>query len=456
MAVKKPVTVNPLKLSPALGASWAAQGFKKCMPLLHAAPGCTFLDKVLLTQHSREPIAITGTDIQEMNTIFGSSDDLEKKLTSFIEKSKPEFVPVIQTALPEVRGEDIEPVIDKLQQDYPDTVISLIIAADYQGSFSDGYANLVESIIKKTLETTKVNVEADKPVINVLAPSFFTAGDADAIKEILISLGFIANVLPDFTISADGSKGHYSQMSHDGTTAEKIHLATQAKFTFVLSHDMQSIADFLQEKYGVEAVDLSEHVYGLKSADALVSVLKDKFGPFFPEKIVHDRKRYVDALIDMHLTTGSAEVVVALETNHAYALLPLLNELGSKITVITPTPLKKAVTANVKLLTGDFEDLEGFYNKEGRKPDLLIANTHGRLLAQKWRIPLLRMGFPIFDHFGATLKNSFGYSGGMNLAFEIANHISDHHFMESAEYSAGFLEKINNNDEVEYESSVLQ
>ncbi len=55
---KSAILINPLKHSPAIGAAMALQGIDRALPLIHGAQGCTFLGKVLLTKHFREPIAL--------------------------------------------------------------------------------------------------------------------------------------------------------------------------------------------------------------------------------------------------------------------------------------------------------------------------------------------------------------------------------------------------------------
>src|SRR3990172_9051767 len=49
------ITINPLKHSASIGAAMALQGIDRALPVIHGAQGCTFLGKVLLTKHFREP-----------------------------------------------------------------------------------------------------------------------------------------------------------------------------------------------------------------------------------------------------------------------------------------------------------------------------------------------------------------------------------------------------------------
>ena len=60
---KRGVLINPLKHSASIGAAMALQGINNALPVIHGAQGCTFLGKVLLTKHFREPIALAGTKL---------------------------------------------------------------------------------------------------------------------------------------------------------------------------------------------------------------------------------------------------------------------------------------------------------------------------------------------------------------------------------------------------------
>ncbi len=60
--------------------------------------------------------------------------------------------------------------------------------------------------------------------------------------------------------------------------------------------------------------------------------------------------------------------------------------------------------------------------------DVLIGDYRGRYIAEKEKIPLLRVGFPICDRFGYHRKPMIGYSGVLRMAEEIANLLAGKHF----------------------------
>ncbi|TIU85901.1 MAG: nitrogenase iron-molybdenum cofactor biosynthesis protein NifN, partial [Mesorhizobium sp.] len=66
---------------------------------------------------------------------------------------------------------------------------------------------------------------------------------------------------------------------------------------------------------------------------------------------------------------------------------------------------------------GDLGDLEAL--AEGA--DLLVTHSHGRQASQRLGIPLMRVGFPIFDRLGSQHKLTILYEGTRDLIFEVAN-----------------------------------
>jgi nitrogenase molybdenum-iron protein NifN len=81
---------------------------------------------------------------------------------------------------------------------------------------------------------------------------------------------------------------------------------------------------------------------------------------------------------------------------------------GSKI-------LERVPCETVKV--GDLGDFEAL--AEGA--DLIVTHSHGRQASESLGVPLMRVGFPIFDHLGSQHKLRVGYQGARDLIFEAAN-----------------------------------
>ncbi|MGO7204208.1 nitrogenase component 1, partial [Rhizobium ruizarguesonis] len=53
--------------------------------------------------------------------------------------------------------------------------------------------------------------------------------------------------------------------------------------------------------------------------------------------------------------------------------------------------------------------------------DLLVTHSHGRQAAERLGVPLMRVGFPVFDRIGSQHKLSILYRGTRDMIFEVAN-----------------------------------
>ena len=96
---KKACAVNPLKMSAPLGASYAFMGLESCMPMMHGSQGCTSFGLVLLVRHFKEAIPLQTTAMNEVTTILGGYDNLEKALLNIRSRAKPAIIAICSTGL---------------------------------------------------------------------------------------------------------------------------------------------------------------------------------------------------------------------------------------------------------------------------------------------------------------------------------------------------------------------
>ncbi len=394
----KPVSVNPLKTSPALGAAYALQGIKGAIPLFHSAPGCTFLGKVLLTQHLREPVGLVGTDIKEMSTIMGGWEELEKRVIEIYEKFKPSLIGIIGTALSEVRGEDINQIISNFQFPISNfkSKILYISAPDYIGGFSEGYNRAVERLIEVLAKSGPVITGQ----VAALPSSSLTLSDIEEIKDTLIAFGLRPVVLPDISLSMDGSKERFSNIPLDGTTLEEIASIGRSSTVIAIGESMRRAGTTLSSKFNIPLYEIPLPI-GLESTDGLVRLLISISGNSPPGRIKRWRKRLIDGMIDSHLITGGCRIAIGLDEDILKSVSGFLREIGIEA-------------------MGATEDLEGIEDIS-RDIDLLISNSHGKETAERLGVPLMRMGFPVYDRFGEPLKLRAGYRGTLSLLSDIAN-----------------------------------
>lgn len=441
----KPVSINPLKTSPGLGAAAAIQGFRQAFPLFHAGPGCTFLSKVVLTGHMREPVALLGTDIKEMSTIFGGIELLETRIQEVIDKQNPSILAVISTSLSDVRGEDVEGAVNSIRQSGNKNVIH-IPAPDFRGGYAEGFTKAIEIVVRSFAN----NGPTIPGRLNIFPAPFMTAADMEEILEIVSSFGFTGVAIPDKSISVDGSKDSFSAASLEGTELEDVELSGRAEASISFGMHNTIAGDYLQETFDVPHFKL-EGVTGLEATDRLISVLMKISGRDPSPFIKRQRKRLVDAMVDTHLFLFGKRAAIGLDTDHLISFKSFLDEIGIDSPYLrcgTAPSGKEAYPFEIE--SGDLDDLELLMiegMKKGEPVNLLIANSHGQEIARRTGVIHYRTGFPIFDRFGEELKSRAGYRGTMNLLFEIANRFMEN---DSTHAHSGELRNDSHVDEFMY------
>ena len=152
------------------------QGVDKALPLIHGAQGCTFLAKVLLTKHFREPIALAGTKQFAEDIIMGSEENIISMVEGIIEKQGPAVVGVLSSGLSEVKGDDISAVARHFSASGSEAKVLSISTPDYGGGMETGYAAAVEALTNLAGQDDQSS-KRTKGVINVLGGCHLTPTD---------------------------------------------------------------------------------------------------------------------------------------------------------------------------------------------------------------------------------------------------------------------------------------
>ena len=410
-------SVNPIKVSPAIGAAYALQGVKNVTPVYHAAPGCTFLSKVLLTRHFREPVSIDGSDIKQAGIVYGGFEELSAKIASIATKQKPEIIAIVTSSVSELRGDDFRTVLNDLKEEHKLSQVCVVSTPDYSGGFAEGFSAAVVSLVEKFAIPGSVIEEN----MNIFPAPYMNCADVDEIKKIVKSFSLNPVVIPDISISKDGAELKYRRMAGEGASLDDIVRSARSGLSVSFGQVMKGPGDFLESKYNVTHRNLA-YSYGINATDELIHLLIDYTqNNNVPLLLKRERARLVDLMIDAHLHLSSRKVHIALEYDHAMAVKTALEEWGLDVddTVVPFLPGKKQKTGSAR--NGGLYLLEEKYTSSASQPDILIANSHGTPMAQKFNIPFLSMGFPVYDSFGGNLIGRTGYNGATSFLIEVAN-----------------------------------
>jgi nitrogenase molybdenum-cofactor synthesis protein NifE len=416
---KRPVTINPLRNSQPLGAVLALHGIDRSIPLLHGCQGCTAFGKALLIRHFREPIIINTTALTETEAIMEGSDNIIRGLIKVITRFKPEIVGIITTGLTEVKGDDIEGAIKEFRSNYPeyDSVkIISISTPDYDGAIETGYAKASESIIKGFVRKC---VRKIKGHINILPGSFLTPGDIEEIKESVEAFGLKPIVLPDISGSLDGHfTDEVSFIVRGGTKGCSLDSMGSSEATIVLGESMIMAGEIIKDITEIPLFVLKE-VSGLGAVDNLYNLLSQLSGRPIPERYIRQRRQLLDAMMDTHFYIGRKRFILALDPDHLWNIANIITSMGGIIKVAISTtisPLLDNIDAD-DVIIGDL----GVIDELGEGADIIITNSNGYYSARRFDIPLMRIGFPIFDRLGPAQKVYVGYKGTRDFLFELGN-----------------------------------
>jgi len=423
---KSAVLIDPLKHSPSIGAAIAFQGIDRALPIIHGAQGCTFLGKVLLTRHFREPISLATSKLFVEDVVMGSEEKLKQAIDGFIEKNNPALIGVLSSGLSEVKGDDVAAVVRRVQGSGSRVKVIHIPTPDFDGGLETGYARAVEGIVSSfefgvpPTSTFEGRLRSELNRVNVLAGSHLTPADFSEIRQIVESFGLKAIMLPDLS-ALDGSRQDFSPLAAGGTSMEELTAMADASFTIGLGMSMEPAAKLLQQKFGI-GYRMFDSMAGLADSDLLMQSLAEVSGRPLPTNYERQRKVLVDVMRDAHFYFGGRKMCIALEPDLAVQTSKWLDEMGATVELaVIPTLSNAAERIRAReVRIGDLYSIRGEY-------DAIIANSHAESTAKRLGIPLFELGFPVYKTFGYTSKVTVGYRGTLTMISEMANLLMKKH-----------------------------
>jgi nitrogenase molybdenum-cofactor synthesis protein NifE len=393
--LKSEITINPLKHSQSIGAAIAFQGIDRALPIIHGAQGCTFLGKVLLTKHFREPIALASTKLFTENVVMGSEENIANTANGFIEKNRPDVIGILTSGLSEVKGDDVSGIVKQLQAEHHQCNILNVSTPDYEGGLETGYAKAVEALLQFTVHSSRFT----EGQINVLVGSHLTPADFTELREIIESFGLKPIMLPDLS-ALDGSRQGFSALSIGGTKIDEIRNMGASAFTIAIGASMEPAAMILKERFGIE-YRVFEGISGLKDTDMFMEAISMLSGKQAPAKYERQRRVLIDGMRDAHFYYGNKKICVALEPDLSMQTAHWLEDMGAEVFEVDTNG------------SGLFS-VEGDFN-------LLISNSHAEDTAKRLGVPLYQMGFPVYKVLGNNSRVTIGYKGTLGLINDIAN-----------------------------------
>lgn len=436
-------TTNACKLCTPLGASLVLKGIENAVPILHGSQGCATYIRRYLISHFKEPVDIASSSFSEETAVFGGAANLKLGLDNLRRQYKPEIIGIATTCLSETIGEDVPMILREYKAANPNNGLPKIInvsTPSYTGTHMDGF----HATVKAAVDVLAVDKSATGQQIN-LFPGMVSPADLRYLKELLTDFGLSYTMLPDYSVTLDGSPwAEYQAIQEGGTKVEDIAAMGQAQasieFGQILAEE-DSAGKLLQQRFGVPCYSVGLPI-GITETDKLFDILEEISGRPTPAKYLQDRGRLIDAYVDGHKYVSQVRAVIYGEEDLVVGLATFLSEIGiipvlcasggkssyleTKIRQLVPPDM----VAEINVQTGvDFMDIQTMTAE--LSPDLLVGNSKGYALARQLNLPLVRVGFPIHDRLGGARLLHLGYGGAQHLFDKVANTIIEQRQEES-------------------------
>jgi nitrogenase molybdenum-iron protein alpha/beta subunit len=433
------ISINPLKKSQVLGATLAVLGFNKFMPLHHGSQGCTAFIKNLLTQHFRETTPMQTTAVFNVSAIMGSYSEVVEGLKIVIDSSKPAAVCIITTSLTQLRGDDVRIAINdfrKIHPEYSDIEIFVLPATDFEDDAEIGFADATLTIID-TIEFENVQDN----YLMVFGNFSLTPADIDEIKYITELFDLKILFFPDLSETLGSINNFYYKLPTGGSIYRKTFKKPIAAVG--IGNSTRKILQNLNKK-GINT-KIFPSLTGLKNTDDFIDFLYLITGKKPHKRLINQRNRLIDTMLDSHFYLCGFKVAIAAEPDLLYSTYSFLaKELGIDIIKSVTTSEREDLDELIEDYTrGDLFDFE----KTAKNAHLILTNSNGELISEKYNIHHYNIGFPIKNEIAYPLKKFIGYEGSLYLLRDIANVALK--YMEDKSYSYKHYKG------VKYESCIL-
>jgi nitrogenase molybdenum-iron protein beta chain len=445
---REALTVDPAKACQPLGAVLCALGFEKTMPYVHGSQGCVAYFRTYFNRHFKEPIACVSDSMTEDAAVFGGQKNMFAGLENAKAIYKPDMIAVSTTCMAEVIGDDLNAFITNARKaghvpdDYP---VPFAHTPSFVGSHVTGWDNMFEGIARYfTLTHMEGKTPGANGKINVV-PGFETyLGNFRVIKRMLREMGV------DFTFLSDPEEvldtpadGHF-RMYAGGTTQAEVRDAPNARTTFLLQPwQLEKTAKYVKDTWHHEVPDLPIPM-GLEWTDQWLMKVSEVTGKPIPESLEKERGRLVDMMTDSHAWLHGKTFALWGDPDFVMGLTKFLMELGAEPKhVLCHNANKRWRKEMVKILEASHygKKAEVHVGKDlwhmrslcfTDKPDFMIGNSYGKYIqrdtitrGREYEVPLIRIGFPLFDRHHLHRDTTLGYEGGMYILKTLVNSVLD-------------------------------
>lgn len=441
---REALTINPAKACQPLGAALCAVGFYKTLVYIHGSQGCVAYFRTYFNRHFKEPFAIIADSMTEDAAVFGGQKNVHQGLENAHKLYDAEMIAVSTTCIAEVIGDDLNAFINNaknegyIPKEFP---VPHAATPSFVGSHITGWDNMLEGILKYFTQNHMEGMEVGwNGKINIV-PGFETyLGNFRVIKRYMKEMDVDFTMISDPEEVLDTPADGEFRMYAGGTTQHEIKDAPNAKTTLLLQPlALTKTRKYVQGTWNHEVPDLQIPM-GVSATDDFLMKVSEITGKEIPESITTERGRLVDMMTDSHQWLHGKKMAMYGDPDFLLGLTGFLLELGIEPTHIVchngnkrwEKAMQKVLDASpygssAKLYSGaDLWHLRSLCFTD--KPDFLIGNSHGKYIQRdtlkkgpEFEVPLIRIGFPLFDRHHLHRNTTLGYEGGMYILTTLVN-----------------------------------
>ncbi|MBI5459921.1 nitrogenase component 1 [Methanobacterium sp.] len=439
--------INPLVTCQPMGAMYAVAGIRRGLPLVHGSQGCSTFVRYSFSRHFREPSEIAVTSLHEDAAVFGGRKNLISGIGNLAVRFKPSVIGAISTCSSEIIGDDMEGFIKIAREDLKKKMgekeagkikIVPISTPSFVENHFRGYDNAIKALVTNLAQDPG---DANEK-INMI-PGMVNPGDVREIKHIMSLMGVEGIVLTDISDpfdsplrpSATETRPFYPK---GGTTVEEIADSSNSLGTISLCGYAGSGALSLEKKYDVPAA-VGPIPIGVQNTDQFLRNLKKFTDLEIPDSILDERGLLIDSMADLASRyLFGRKVAIFGDPAISAGIARFVCELGMIPSVVcTGVENPEFVSEMEKVAKESDEPVDVMIGSDLRAlevrleedpVELMIGHSDGRLFAKHLNIPLVRVGYPVYDRAGYHRVPIVGYNGSVNLIDRITNTVFEKYY----------------------------
>jgi nitrogenase molybdenum-iron protein beta chain len=290
-----------------------------------------------------------------------------------------------------------------------------------------------------------MNAMDDKEVgsngkINIV-PGFETyLGNYRVMRRMLEEMGVEYSLLCDPTEVLDTPADGEYRMYSGGTPIDEMKDAPNAIDTLLLQPwQLVKTKKFVETTWNQPATHINIPM-GLEWTDEFLMKVSELTGKPTPASLAKERGRLVDMMTDSHAWLHGKRFALYGDADFAMGMTKFLQELGAEPTDVLVHHANKRFKKALEKLCADSPYGQNTEVHTGRdlwhlrslmftnKPDFLIGNSYGKFIqrdtlhkGKQHEVPLIRIGFPIFDRHHLHRMTTLGYEGAMYILTTLVN-----------------------------------